>query len=423
MASNQSLYGIPRPKTRAKEIPTSSTAAFTNQLSALLAPTSSSTTTAARSRPSKIKSSIFNTHNKSTKKRALADIADGDDNGADGAPPNSATSRKLKLSTRHALSTVDSSTLQRSKRKLEEKARLYSSMKRGDYVPPAGSVTAQVRDANLLVDFDRKWAEAGRPTSFSSSDEESDTADPNERVEYEDEFGRQRVGTVAEARREERRRAAQAHAAETLEELSARPAPPPQLIRGDVIQSAAFNPAAQIAAQMEEMARRRDRSLTPPAETHYDANSEIRSKGVGFYAFSKEEGERRREMEALKREREETERKRRATASASQAEGDAEVGSGSGSGDAHAQRMKSHTDGGNGEEVIKHPDHPYPHFQPHPDAGEGNHDTDLRAREERKTHNLINADHAVPVKPKATAAEEYEKEMDVADRFLDSLDA
>ena len=186
-------------------------------------------------------------------------------------------------------------------------------MKRGDYVPPTGSRTVQVRDANLLVDFDRKWAEAGRPSGFiSSDDEESDLADADDLVEYEDEFGRQRQGTRADARREERRRAAQAHAAETLQELSARPAPPPNLIRGDVIQSAAFNPEAQIAAQMEEMARRRDRSLTPPPQTHYDANSEIRSKGVGFYAFSREEGERRREMEALKRERRETERKRAA---------------------------------------------------------------------------------------------------------------
>lgn len=183
-------------------------------------------------------------------------------------------------------------------------------MKRGDYVPPAGSMTAQVRDANLLVDFDRKWAETGQESGFISSDEESDCADDKELVEYEDEFGRQRQGTRAEARREERRRAAQAHAAETLEDLSARPAPPPQLIRGDVIQSAAFNPDAQIAAQMEELARRRDRSLTPPPASHYDANSEIRSKGVGFYAFSREEGERRREMEALERQRQETERKR-----------------------------------------------------------------------------------------------------------------
>lgn len=171
-------------------------------------------------------------------------------------------------------------------------------------------MTAQVRDANLLVDFDRKWAETGQESGFISTDEESDSADDKELVEYEDEFGRQRQGTRAEARREERRRAAQAHAAETLEDFSARPAPPPQLIRGDVIQSAAFNPDAQIAAQMEDLARRRDRSLTPPPASHYDANSEIRSKGVGFYAFSREEGERRREMEALERQRQETERRR-----------------------------------------------------------------------------------------------------------------
>lgn len=312
MASNQFLYGIPRPKTRAKEIPTLSTIAFTNQLSSLLAQTSTSTATTAttaRPRPSKVKSSIFNTHNKHTKKRALADDNPDDVDNAD-TPSTSTISRKLKLSNRDPLSIVDSSTLQRSKRKLEEKARIYASMKRGDYVPPNGSMTAQVRDANLLVDFDRKWAETGQESGFISSDEESDSADGKDLVEYEDEFGRQRQGTRAEARREERRRAAQVHAAETLEDLSAHPAPPPQLIRGDVIQSAAFNPDAQIAAQMEDLARRRDRSLTPPPASHYDANSEIRSKGVGFYAFSREEGERRREMEELERQRQETEWKR-----------------------------------------------------------------------------------------------------------------
>lgn len=325
MAANQFLYGIPRPKGRAKEIPTSSTVAFTNQLSALVAQTSKTTTaatTVARSRPSKVRSSIFSTHNKNTKKRALADIAnDNEDNGVP-ATPTAPSSRKLKLSTRDPLSIVDSSTLQRSKRKLEEKARIYASMKRGDYIPPTNSTTAQVRDANLLVDFDRKWAEAGQPSGFmsssSSSDSDSDstnsTTDPTTTkfVTYEDEFGRQRQGTHAEARREERRRAAQAHAAETLQELSARPAPPPIIIRGDVIQSAAFNPDAK----MEEMAARRDRSLTPPPEVHYDANSEIRSKGVGFYAFSRDGGERSREMDALRRERSKTERGRKKAAEA-----------------------------------------------------------------------------------------------------------
>jgi hypothetical protein len=58
---------------------------------------------------------------------------------------------------------------------------------------------------------------------------------------------------------------------------------------------------------MEELARKRDRSLTPPEMRHYDASAEIRSKGVGFYSFSRDEGMREREMKALERERVETE--------------------------------------------------------------------------------------------------------------------
>ena len=291
----ESIYGIPRPEfSRAKEIPSSTTLAFTSQLTSLLAQPSQSST-AARSRPSKSKPSIFTTHNKNTKKRAAADISQDD-------------TVSLPQSHSTSSSAIDPAALHRSKRKLEEKARLYASMKRGDYVPQ-NSATAEKRDSNLLVDFDRKWAEdieAGR-TSDTSSDEDDAG---NELVTYEDEFGRQRQGTQAEASRELRRRNAQAYAEDELALLSARPVAPERLIRGDVVQAAAFNPDMNIAAQMEDIARKRDRSMTPPEEVHYDASKEIRSKGVGFYSFSKDAEGRKKEMEDLTREREQTERGR-----------------------------------------------------------------------------------------------------------------
>ncbi len=62
---------------------------------------------------------------------------------------------------------------------------------------------------------------------------------------------------------------------------------------------------------MQNLAKKRDRSATLPEETHYDASKEVRSKGVGFYAFSKDEEGRRREFEALGEERRGTERERR----------------------------------------------------------------------------------------------------------------
>lgn len=301
MVSETSIYGIPRPKAQAKEIPSSSTLAFTSQLTSLLAQPSQPAATAARSRPSKSKPSIFTTHNKNTKKRAAADISQDD----------SPSLVQMHSST----AAIDPATLHRSKKKLEQKARLYASMKRGVYVPNPKSTSTEKRDSNLLVDFDRKWAEdieAGRTSDISSSSDDDDDDGRREIVTYEDEFGREREGTRAEASRELRRRNAQAYATEELARLSARPAAPDRLIYGDVVQAAAFNPDEKTAEQMENIARKRDRSMTPPEEVHYDASKEIRTKGVGFYSFSKDAEGRKREMDELEREREETEKNRKA---------------------------------------------------------------------------------------------------------------
>ena len=298
MTSKPSLYGIPRPNgnSRTKEVSSSGSLAFASQLSSLLAQPASSQTIAGRSRPSKTKSDIFTLHNRNTKKRAAADISQ------DG----------LSKGHQQDIGGVDEEMLHRSKRKMEEKARLYAAMKRGDYISPGGD---ESKDERLsLVDFDRKWAEdeaAGRSTNLNTSSDSDSEDGKEELVDYEDEFGRQRRGTRAEVVREQRRRKAQLHAAEELDQLSARPAAPSNLIYGDTVQAAAFNPDEPIAAQMEEIARKRDRSMTPPDEVHYDASKEIRTKGVGFYSFSKDKEGRRQEMEALEREREETEKTRK----------------------------------------------------------------------------------------------------------------
>jgi hypothetical protein len=297
MTSNSSLYGLPRPKTtKSKEISSSTTLAFTSQLSSLLSQPSTAPTS-GRTRPSKSsKSSIFTAHNKNTKKRALADISDG---------PSPEQQHQTSLDS------VDPATLHRSKRKMEEKARLYASMKRGEYVPPSGATN---KEEHALVDFDRKWAEAeeaGGRVDTSSSDSEDDDPAANELVDYEDEFGRQRRATKAEVERLQRRRNAQSHALAELQQFSARPAAPSTLIYGDTVQTSAFNPDETITSQMETIAKKRDRSMTPPEEVHYDASKEVRSKGVGFYNFSRDKEGRQREMEALEKEREETERGRK----------------------------------------------------------------------------------------------------------------
>ena len=236
-------------------------------------------------------------HNKGAKKRALADSSDG--------PQPQKHSESAEA--------VDTATLHRSKRKMEEKARLYASMKRGDYVPPKDGRAN--REAEGLVDFDRKWAEGEEQGDNTSSDDYEDDTDRlnghDNLVEYEDEFGRMRKGTKAEASKVARQQNAAAYASEELASFSARPSRPGNIIVGDTVQSAAFNPDVPIAAQMETLARKRDRSMTPPEEVHYDASKEVRSKGVGFYQFSQDSEARKTEMDALVEEREETERLRK----------------------------------------------------------------------------------------------------------------
>ena len=293
MTTNSSLYGSRTSQlSQTKEGSSSSSSlAFTANLTFLLAQSKPNTTTSARPRPSKSKSDIFTSHNRNAKKRALADLS---------------PSTQVHNSSTDAL---DPATLHRSKRKMEEKARLYTAMKRGDYTP--SHPNASQDDHLPLVDFDRKWAEdeaAGRDTTYDS--DSSAPSEPEELATYEDEFGRQRTGTKADARREERLRQRKARAEIEREDLRARPSMPANLIYGDTVQAAAFNPDEPIAAQIQNMARKRNRSLTPPEDTHYDASKEVRSKGVGFYAFSGDKEGRKREMEELENERAETERRR-----------------------------------------------------------------------------------------------------------------
>jgi hypothetical protein len=233
-----------------------------------------------------MKPDIFTSHNKNTKKRAARDLEDDDFRGHVG---------------KQDIGGVDENVLHHSKRKMEEKAKIYARLKKGEGV-----------DGDALVDFDRKWAErvAKGEAESSSSDIESNDGH-GELVDYEDEYGRTMRGTRAEVERMERRKRNKIVGQEELDRMSARPAMPSKLIYGDTVQSLAFQPEEETVGKMEELAKKRDRSLTPPEMRHYDASAEIRSKGVGFYSFSKDEEMRGKEMENLERERIETERLRK----------------------------------------------------------------------------------------------------------------
>ncbi|UPK96272.1 hypothetical protein LCI18_007207 [Fusarium solani-melongenae] len=283
MPQDPNLYGQRAPKKQKRDATLSSSLDFTAQLTSLMS-NASGPTSSGRSRPSKErKQDIFKGSNPKRSKES-----DG--------------SKKLQLKE-VAGTEEETKELARARRRMEEKARLYAAMKRGDYVP-------KENEAAPLVDFDRKWAEGEEERKedyATSSDDDAD--DSGEMVEYEDEFGRVRQVTKAERDRLERRARRGLLGAEELERMSARPSAPGNLIYGDAVQSMAFNP--EDPEKMEELARKRDRSATPPPDQHYDADWEIRTKGTGFYKFSRDEETRTAEMEGLAEERRKTEEQRR----------------------------------------------------------------------------------------------------------------
>ena len=89
-----------------------------------------------------------------------------------------------------------------------------------------------------------------------------------------------------------------------------RPSAPAKVIYGDTVQAHAFDLDTDAADRMAALAAKRDRSLTPPPDTHFDASKEVRTKGVGFMQFSHSTEEREQQMRNLEAERNETERRR-----------------------------------------------------------------------------------------------------------------
>jgi hypothetical protein len=200
---------------------------------------------------------------------------------------------------------------------MDEKARIYDDMKKGLYLagdsdddeqydpskPEDYLARLRRKGREGLVDFDRKHAAEEENKQDLSDDDNASI------ISYEDEFGRTRRGTRAEA----------AEASRAIDEANGgkvgqerwRPARPENLIYGAAVQAEAFNPDATIASHMSHLAARRDRSATPPEQKHYDADWEVRNRGTGFYAFSTDEKDRAQQMEELSRVREETLNKRR----------------------------------------------------------------------------------------------------------------
>ena len=205
------------------------------------------------------------------------------------------------------LGDVDDAVLARSQRKLQEKAKEYNELRRSSHIPEG-------HKSHDLVEWDRKWAENKDEKDDKSSGSEIDEIDPGSKeiIEFEDELGRTRMGTRAQKERVERKIRNKLLGQEELDRMSARPKMREEdVIWGPMIQTQATTVDEHTERKMEELARKRDRSATPPPASHYDASKEIRSKGVGFYAFSKDEELREQEMRDLESNRAETERLRK----------------------------------------------------------------------------------------------------------------
>ncbi|PYI33054.1 hypothetical protein BP00DRAFT_367893 [Aspergillus indologenus CBS 114.80] len=344
--SNPNLYGPPpRKKHSPQNAPSSSAAtlAFTTTLSNLLAArepgsasTTTTTTTTGRPRPSKHKDAadgLFARPNRGALKRAAQDLVDTDATASSGG-----AAAQVHRQSRDLGGRVDEAVLLRSKRRMQEKARVYEDLKRGLYLGGRDSDSddegdragegegegerylrrLRRREREGLVDFDRKWADARSNLDGAGEEEEGENGggrDDASIVSYEDELGRTRRGTraeAAEAARVKRQQEEDGEGEGARHEAGERwrPRRPENLIYGETVQSEAFNPDATVAAHMAYLANRRDRSVTPPEETHYDAEAEVRNRGTGFYAFARDEETRRRQMEELRVAREETQRER-----------------------------------------------------------------------------------------------------------------
>ncbi|PKY45287.1 hypothetical protein RhiirA4_419720 [Rhizophagus irregularis] len=181
----------------------------------------------------------------------------------------------LERSHRDELEKVETSTLEASRAAMERKAKLY------DHLSKTG-ISDEILSEEVLVDFDRKAWE--QPSEDEPTKEKNKSEDPW--VEYIDEFGRTRVARKSEVPKSES------------------PVIGPTIPSDDN----EMIPEDLLLQRWEEAAKKELNSGIGPI--HYDETKEIRTKGVGFYRFSKDEDERQEQMRALKQLRLETELKR-----------------------------------------------------------------------------------------------------------------
>ncbi|KDN36330.1 hypothetical protein K437DRAFT_252451 [Tilletiaria anomala UBC 951] len=233
---------------------------------------------------------------------------------------------KGKMTTSRWASTP-SAELERERERvaaLQRKAEMYDKLKRGLH----GGLTEQEREKALgLVDWERKMAE--KEEDGGSDDDSCDagasgseyegegrrtpevhTTSDDPIIEYVDDFGRTRTarrskvplhllpisGTEGLLDDTQRTAAAFALPSESLVSYGRQTAFP------------VYRPPSPTLAERKAAIEAKQ---SVGASKHFDAKHEIRNRGAAFYQFSKDEGERRRQMEMLRAERKSTERERR----------------------------------------------------------------------------------------------------------------
>ncbi|KAK0469850.1 uncharacterized protein EV420DRAFT_70686 [Desarmillaria tabescens] len=188
------------------------------------------------------------------------------------------------------LEAVSKPTLDSARAALERKAKIYDKLKKGK----SGGLSEKQFDA-LLVDFDYKppeWEddEDDIDESLTVPHAPDDENDPI--IEYEDEFGRIRTAPRSEVPRE-LLPGVRSEEVDEDEDI---------IIRNPVNHFPIYTPSADRVAEIEKM----HAEESNPLGVHYDATSEVRAKGAGFYQFSGDEETRQKQMEELRAAREKT---------------------------------------------------------------------------------------------------------------------
>ncbi|KAK0235846.1 hypothetical protein EDD85DRAFT_617666 [Armillaria nabsnona] len=215
------------------------------------------------------------------------------------------------------LEAVSKPTLESARAALERKAKIYDKLRKGK----SGGLSEKQFDA-LLVDFDYKppeWEDDEDDIDESLTVPHAPNDDNDPIIEYEDEFGRVRTAPRSEVPRE-LLPGARTEEVDEDEDI---------IIRNPVNHFPIYTPSADRVAEIEKMHAEENN----PLGVHYDATSEVRAKGAGFYQFSGDEETRQRQMEELRAVREETQATRQGQGAVdASVEGMVAGGSGAGEG-------------------------------------------------------------------------------------------